>query len=164
MLRLSVKLTDKDMAALCYIIKHDPLVERGPSEAIRLCYETASSDIPDWNTVCARERAHDFSEDDCWLSATTTTFIVPRLTYDAVYDSVCQQLEFRKPRISSVTRLCIYSNYFKLHDENCFVPVFTESHYSDYELEMVWSYVNLRRMRHPRLEEIDALIKTALEE
>ena len=116
MLSKSIKLNKQDNIGLADIVKNDPRVERGPSEALRICFEDAASNIPDWDEVMKKaDDELEYPENDTLEGNDTKTFLVDEDIYSKVFESVCQQLNCTRPRASFITRLCIFNTRLKLH-------------------------------------------------
>lgn len=116
MMTKSIRLTNSDSLFLADIVLKDQRIERGPSEAIRLCFEDAAKNIPSWKEV--GEKAKKFKKNDAENTESTfetRTFKVEEKVFKMVRDSINNQLGLSKPRISFITRLCIYNAWLKLH-------------------------------------------------
>ncbi len=117
MLTKSIRLNKQDGIGLADIIANDPRVERGPSEALRICFEDAATFIPTWKDVKELARKLEYPENLVLEGNDTKTFVVSEEVYCRVYNSICEQLGCTRPRASFITRLCIYNTRLKLRDE-----------------------------------------------
>jgi len=108
MLNKSIRLTKEDVIGLNEIIAHDPRIEKGQSEALYYSFKDAATNIPNWSEVAKAK----FEEDnDIEISpediSKIRTFNIERQDFDAVRNSINEQLGMSRPRISYMTRLCI---------------------------------------------------------
>lgn len=115
----SIRLTKEDAVSLADIVEKDPRVERGSSEALRICYEDAAANIPNWKEILEESRHLDYSGRDADDSKelSTISFLVGEKEFMAVLESVRSQMELSRPRISYITRLCIYAARLKLYQK-----------------------------------------------
>lgn len=118
MLTKSIRLTKEDSIGLADIIKNDPRVERGPSEALRICFEDAATSIPIWREVNELAQKLDYTENVILEGNETKTFLVSEDVFNKVFDSICAQFGSTRPRASFITRLCIYNTRLKLYDQS----------------------------------------------
>lgn len=111
----SINLKHDDAVGLSVIVEKDHRIERGPSEALRYCFEDAAREIPDWNDVLEKAKKLDYTIDIPESAVgITRTFLVEDKTYEEVFKSVCEQMNMKKPQVSYLTRLCIYAARLRL--------------------------------------------------
>ncbi|WP_158305250.1 hypothetical protein [Carnobacterium sp. 17-4] len=100
------------------IINHDPRIEKGQSEALYYAFKDAASDIPDWSVVAKTKFK---SDKDVGISpkdySNIRTFNIEKNDFDKVRNSINDQLNLSKPRISYMTRLCIRAASMRLKNK-----------------------------------------------
>ena len=106
MLNKSIRPTKEDVIGIQKIIEGDMRVEKSPSEALFYAYKDAAENIPDWNTI-KKLRFNDDNEVDEQKYGGTMSFTVDENDFEIVVESLKQQLNIEKVRISYMTRLCI---------------------------------------------------------
>ncbi len=106
MLNKSIRPTKEDVIGIQKIIEGDMRVEKSPSEALFYAYKDAAENIPDWNAI-KKLKFNDDSEVDEQTYGGTMSFTVDENDFEIVVESLKQQLNIAKVRISYMTRLCI---------------------------------------------------------
>ncbi len=106
MLNKSIRPTKEDVIGIQKIIEGDMRVEKSPSEALFYAYKDAAENIPDWNAI-KKLRFNDDNEVDEQKYGGTMSFTVDENDFEIVVESLKQQLNIEKVRISYMTRLCI---------------------------------------------------------
>lgn len=106
MLNKSIRPTKEDVIGIQKIIAGDMRVEKSPSEALFYAYKDAAENIPDWNAI-KKLRFNDDNEVDEQTYGGTMSFTVDENDFEIVVESLKQQLNIEKVRISYMTRLCI---------------------------------------------------------
>lgn len=106
MLNKSIRPTKEDVIGIQKIIEGDMRVEKSPSEALFYAYKDAAENIPDWNTI-KKLKFNDDNEVDEQAYGGTMSFTVDENDFEIVVESLKQQLNIEKVRISYMTRLCI---------------------------------------------------------
>ncbi len=114
MISKSIQLTKADYAALKEIIDKNPRIEKGMSEALRICYEDATANIPNWKEVIKKSKSLDYPHMDEFTDKKVVTFVVDENIFTKVYESIKNQLRLSRPRVSYVTRLCIQAAWVNL--------------------------------------------------
>ena len=116
MITKSIKLSKEDAINLADIVKKDPRLERGFSEAIRICCEDAALHIPRWDAVLKESKDLDYTGEDTDSSkeSSTISFLVGEDTFYQILTSVREQLGYARPRSTFVTRLCIKAARLRL--------------------------------------------------
>lgn len=116
LLTKSIKLSREDAISLNEIVRKDPRIERGLSEALRICYEDAAMNIPQWKTVLEEAEHLDYSGDsaDASRESSTISFLIGEDVFSRVLASVREQLGYARPRGTFITRLCIKAARCKL--------------------------------------------------
>lgn len=155
MLTKSIRLKKADAICLSEVMENDPRVERGSSEALRICYEDAALNIPDWKNVVEIANKFEFDTEINENDLETKSFVVADDIFNRVVESINTQLEITNPRISFVTRLCIYAAKIKVSD----VAENTMSATSFEEVELLRRIMNIsvqmiRRGKSNYLKEI----------
>lgn len=106
MLNKSIRTTKEDAIGIQKIIEGDMRVEKSPSEALYYAYKDAAENIPDWNAI-KKLKFNDEREVDEQSYGGTMSFTVDDNDFEIVVESLKQQLNIEKVRISYMTRLCI---------------------------------------------------------
>lgn len=106
MLNKSIRPTKEDIIGIHKIIEGDMRVEKSQSEALFYAYKDAAENIPDWNAI-KKLKFNDDSEVDDQTYGGTMSFMVDENDFEIVVESLKQQLNIEKVRISYMTRLCI---------------------------------------------------------
>lgn len=106
MLNKSIRTTKEDAIGIQKIIEGDMRVEKSPSEALYYAYKDAAENIPDWNAI-KKLKFNDEREVDEQSYGGTMSFAVDENDFEIVVESLKQQLNIEKLRISYMTRLCI---------------------------------------------------------
>lgn len=118
MLNKSIRLTKEDVIGLNEIINHDPRIEKGQSEALYYSFKDAAANIPDWSVVA---KAKFEGDSDIEISSdeysNIRTFNIEQKDFEKVADSIKEQLNLSRPRISYMTRLCILAARMRLKNE-----------------------------------------------
>ena len=166
LLSKSIRLTAEDRIGLADIVANDPRVERGPSEALRICFEYAALNIPNWKDVKEKAKSLDYPDGLKFEGCDTKTFLVPKEVFGTVLESINTRLGTTRPRVSFITRLCIYNTRLKLHSVSCdTVPAslcetdgeLANSSFVD-DLDMLDKLIQLRKKNHPGIGAIYELI------
>jgi len=118
MLNKSIRLTKEDVIGLNEIIKNDPRIEKGQSEALYYVFKDAAADIPKWSEVAKAKFEGDkdieISPDDYSI---IRTFSIEEEDFYKVRNSINEQLSLSRPRISYMTRLCILAARMRLKNK-----------------------------------------------
>ena len=119
MLSKSIRLTREDVIGLNEIINNDPRIEKGQSEALYYIFKDAAANIPNWSEVAKTKFKEDkdieISPDDYSI---IRTFSIEEEDFYKVRNSINEQLNLSRPRISYMTRLCIIAARRKLKNKS----------------------------------------------
>lgn len=107
MLNKSIRPTKEDVIGIQKIIEGDMRVEKSPSEALFYAYKDAAENIPDWNAIKKLRFNDDTDPVAEQKYGGTMSFTVDENDFEIVVESLKQQLNIEKVRISYMTRLCI---------------------------------------------------------
>lgn len=115
MLNKSIRLTKEDVIGLNEIINHDPRIEKGQSEALYYAFKDAATNIPNWSEISKKKFEGDkdieISPDNY---SNIRTFNIEEEDFVKVRNSLNEQLNLYRPRISYMTRLCILAARIRL--------------------------------------------------
>jgi hypothetical protein len=121
MLNKSIRLTKEDVIGLNEIINHDPRIEKGQSEALYYSFKDAAASLPEWSVIA---KAKFESDKDINISpdeySNIRTFNIEQEDFDKVRDSINDQLNMSRPRISYMTRLCILAARMRIRNMGTF--------------------------------------------
>jgi len=114
----SIRLTKEDVIGLNEIIKNDPRIEKGHSEALYYAFKDAAANIPNWTEVSQAKFEGDkdveISPDDFSI---VKTFSIEQDDFYKVLESINKQLGTSRPRFSFITRLCILAARMRLRNK-----------------------------------------------
>ena len=113
MLNKSIRPTKEDAIGIQKIIEGDMRVEKSPSEALYYAFKDAADNIPDWNAIKKLSFNDECDVDDAAYGG-TMSFTVDEHDFEIVVESLKQQLNIEKVRISYMTRLCILAARMRL--------------------------------------------------
>lgn len=111
MLNKSFRKTREDAAGLQKLVKGDTRVEKSQGEALYYAFKDAAENTPDWKEI--KKLKFDDSDEELEFG-NTMSFTVEEGDFNAVVESLREQLGIDRVRISYMTRLVILAARAKL--------------------------------------------------
>ena len=115
MLNKSFRKTREDAAGLQKLVRGDARVEKSQGEALYYAFKDAAEKTPDWKEIKKLHKKLQFDDSDEELEfGNTMSFTVEEDDFNAVVESLREQLGIDRVRISYMTRLVILAARAKL--------------------------------------------------
>ena len=111
MLSKSFRKTREDAAGLQKLVNGDARVEKSQSEALYYAFKDAAENTPDWEEI--KKLKFDDSDEELEFG-NTMSFTVEERDFNAVVESLREQLGIDRVRISYMTRLVILAARAKI--------------------------------------------------
>ena len=114
MLNKSFRKTREDAAGLQKLVKSDTRVEKSQSEALYYAFKDAAEIAPDWKEIKKLKFDDSDDSDEELEFGNTMSFTVEERDFNAVVESLREQLGIDRVRISYMTRLVILAARAKI--------------------------------------------------